>query len=202
MPCLPFRPGVAGCDEAGRGPLAGPVVCAAVVLRRGFDAEGIDDSKRLDPDRRLELAERIRTGSACWAVEFIDVAEVDDLNILWASMTGMARALAKLQPCPKKAVVDGNIVPPGAPCECKAIVGGDGKNAAIAAASILAKTARDQYMAEMGGLYPEYGFERHFGYPTPEHLEALRAHGPCPIHRRSFTRIREMIEQPCLTFVD
>lgn len=192
-------PGAVGADEAGRGPLAGPVVAAAVILPEDFDCEGIDDSKKLDPSERVRLAERILT-YAVFAVEVADHQEVDRLNILHASMAAMGRAIGRL---PKgKVYVDGNRLPPGLHGEAEAVVQGDGKYACIAAASILAKTTRDDIMRQMGEQYPGYGFERHFGYATPEHLNALTALGPCPIHRRSFAPVRLHISalQACLTF--
>ncbi len=199
MRALPFEPGVAGCDEAGRGPLAGPVVCAAVVLPAGFDARGLDDSKKLDAPRRAMLANRVRDG-AVWAVEVVPADEVDRLNVLWASLAGMERALARLDPAPRAALIDGH-TPPREPCvPVTCLVKGDGKDAAIAAASILAKTVRDGLMVELAAEFPKYGFDRHFGYPTPDHLAALREHGPCPAHRRSFGPVRDLLEQPCLGF--
>ncbi len=185
MKTLEHIPNAAGLDEAGRGPLAGPVVAAAVVLPEGFDVCGLNDSKQLDLATRLELEIRIKEG-AVWSVCFVEPDEIDQLNILWASMAAMERAYFKLDVVPAQTFVDGNRVPKALLGCGQAVVKGDAKLACIAAASILAKTARDRYMAEMACMHPEYGFERHFGYPTPEHLEALRKHGPCAIHRRSF----------------
>jgi len=196
MKVLLHHPDAAGADEAGRGPLAGPVVAAAVILRCDFDIAGLDDSKRLDAATREALAERIKASSV-YAIEAADPDEIDRLNILHASMAAMARAIARVSP--PKVYVDGNRLPPGLGCEAEAVVKGDGKIACIAAASILAKVTRDRMMVEMGTRYPGYGFERHFGYPTPEHLAALRSLGPCPIHRRSFAPVQEA-SQPCLTF--
>jgi ribonuclease HII len=176
--------------------LAGPVVAAAVVLPEGFDIEGLDDSKKLDAATRERLADRIILGSS-FAIEVCDHLEIDRLNILHASMEAMARAIARVSP--QKVYVDGNRLPKGLTCEAEAVVKGDGKFACIAAASILAKTTRDRLMVGMGARYPGYGFERHFGYPTPEHFEALKRLGPCPIHRRSFAPVREA-DQLCLTF--
>lgn len=189
-------PGMAGADEAGRGPLAGPVVAAAVILPEGFDVAGLDDSKKLDSEQRDAQAQRIMA-NAIYAIEFAWVDEVDRLNILHASMAAMGRAIARIQP--PKVYVDGNRLPVGLCCEGEAVVKGDGKMACIAAASILAKTARDHHMVEMGSRYPGYGFEKHFGYPTPEHLESLKRLGPCDIHRRSFAPVRDYI-QGCLIF--
>lgn len=189
-------PGVAGADEAGRGPLAGPVVAAAVVLPDGFDVSGINDSKKLTPAQREELATVI-TDTATWCVEVVDVEEIDRINILWASMAGMARALERIGAA--RALIDGNCLPKTT-VPVEAVVGGDGKYACIAAASILAKTTRDSLMRDLSLEYPEYGFDVHFGYSTPEHIAALDKHGPCPLHRRSFARISDLINQPCLTF--
>ncbi|HEY3781436.1 MAG TPA: ribonuclease HII [Fimbriimonadaceae bacterium] len=197
-PRLKHLPGVAGLDEAGRGPLAGPVFAAAVILPKGFHYKGLNDSKQLDAKRREELAIRIKR-SAIWAVTFADVEEIDRLNILWASMAAMARALSQLSVRPEQALVDGNKLPKDLPCEAKAIVDGDAKYACIAAASILAKTARDKYMKELCPQYPEYGFSQHFGYSTPQHKRALAEFGPCEIHRKTFWPCRLSL-QPELSF--
>ncbi len=194
-------PGAAGADEAGRGPLAGPVVAAAVILPDEFDFSGINDSKRVDPATRRQLAERI-CAHAVYAVEIADHIEIDRINILHASLAAMGRAIARIPAT--KVYVDGNILPKGLECQAEAIVKGDEKLACVAAASILAKTTRDRIMTHLAIEYPGYGFERHFGYSTPEHLTALAKLGPCPIHRRSFARVREtdpsfVTEQPCLT---
>ena len=181
---------MAGADEAGRGPLAGPLVAAAVVLPSGFDLAGLDDSKRLSPARRGELEGRIKA-EARWAVEVVSAAEVDRLNPLRASLEAMGRALARLEP--ERAAVDGNAAPRGLAFPVEAVVKGDGKLAAVAAASILAKTARDRLMVFLAEEYPAYGFERHMGYGTPAHLAALRAHGPCPEHRRSYAPVRALL---------
>jgi ribonuclease HII len=175
-------------------------VAAAVILPRGFDVSGINDSKKLLPDAREELALRIKE-SAIWSVSAVGADEIDRLNILWASMEAMKRALEALPVVPKQALVDGDRIPPGVSLDCllKPIVKGDAKMACIAAASIIAKTTRDRLMRELGAEYPGYGFEDHFGYSTPEHQEALRKLGPCAIHRRSFWRVRDA-EQGCLIF--
>lgn len=185
MKVLEHIPNAAGLDEAGRGPLAGPVVAAAVILPEGFDVRGLNDSKQLDIGARLEQEERIKA-EAVWSVCFVDQEEIDQLNILWASMAAMERAFFSLSVMATQAYVDGNRVPKALLGCGQAVVKGDGKLACIAAASILAKTARDRFMVSMADRYPQYGFDRHFGYPTPEHLDLLRHHGPCPIHRRSF----------------
>lgn len=201
---LPMTPGAVGADEAGRGPLAGPVVAAAVVLPESFDTMGLNDSKQLDPARREELFTRIQA-SASWAISFSDPVEIDRINILHASMTAMARAISALwsghtsgstsvggpETQFSLALIDGNRLPAGLPCPGQAVVKGDGKHAEIAAASILAKVTRDRYMVALASEFPDYGFERHFGYPTPDHLAALSKVGPCPHHRRSFRPVYE-----------
>lgn len=201
-PVVRLERGGLGLDEAGRGPLAGPVVVAAVWLPETFDVAGLDDSKKLSRARRDEAATRIRE-EAAYAVEIVDVDDIDRLNILWASMEGMRRAWSRIRslvPGDAIAYVDGDRVPPGLEGRHYHVVKGDGRMACIAAASILAKTTRDALMTEFADRYPEYGFERHFGYATPEHLGLLRRHGPCPLHRRTFSPVREMVLQPCLAF--
>jgi len=193
MPRLKVTPGIAGLDEAGRGPLAGPVVAAAVVLPKFFRSVGINDSKKLTREQREVLAVRIKK-SALWAVGLCSVEEIDRLNILEASMEAMRRALAQLDAY-EGIVVDGNRMPRG--LEGQTVIGGDGRYVCIAAASIIAKTTRDALMTELALEHPVYGFEKHFGYSTPEHMAALREHGPCAIHRRSFAPVREA-EQPVL----
>lgn len=181
---------VAGVDEAGRGPLAGPVVVAAVILDPARPIAGLDDSKRLSAARRAALAPQIEATALAWRVEFVSVAEIDAHNILHATLHGMRRALAALRPPPQHALVDGDRVPDGLACAATAVVGGDASEPVIMAASILAKVARDRHMQALHQRYPEYGFERHMGYPTPEHRAALQRHGPCPEHRRSFAPVR------------
>ena len=184
---LDRRPGWAGADEAGRGPLAGPVVAAAVILPADFNIQGLNDSKKLDVNKRDGLEQRIREG-AIFHVEFAWPDEIDQRNILHASLAAMSRAILAL-PNPIGALIDGNQIPKGITIPVETVVKGDGKIAEIAAASILAKNARDRYMVEIAEQYPGYGFEKHFGYPTPEHLEALKHLGPCSIHRRSFAPV-------------
>jgi ribonuclease HII len=191
-------PGAAGADEAGRGPLAGPVVAAAVVLPDGFDVTGINDSKKVEPRAREALAIRIKA-TAVWYIERVEPDEIDRINILWASMAAMERALRRLSPQPEYAYIDGNRLPKSMPCPGEWVIKGDGKYACVAAASILAKVERDRIMANYAFEYPHYGFERNFGYPTPDHFHALAEHGPCPIHRRSFAPVSDR-EQLCLTF--
>lgn len=180
---------VCGVDEAGRGPLAGPVYAAAVVLNPRRPIDGLDDSKALTAARREDLAEQIRTRAKAWCIGVATVAEIDSINILQASMLAMYRAVAGLGVAPDLARVDGNRAPRLA-CAVETVVGGDALVPAISAASILAKTARDQALCELHGLYPEYGFDQHKGYGTPLHLERLAAHGACPEHRRSFAPVR------------
>lgn len=184
-------PGCAGVDEAGRGPLAGPVVAAAVILPEGFEIKGLNDSKKLTREQRERL-EPIILEKAVYSIIFVDNREIDELNILWASMAAMKRAVEGLSQTPLGIYVDGNRVPPG--LQAEAVVKGDGKVAEIAAASILAKTARDRYMIEIDAQFPQFGFAKHFGYPTPEHLEALRLHGPCELHRYSYGPVQQLAQ--------
>ncbi|MDR1050112.1 MAG: ribonuclease HII [Deltaproteobacteria bacterium] len=179
-----LRP-LAGLDEAGRGPLAGPLVAAAVVLPAGFDSPLVDDSKKLRPEAREKLYELVVSQALCWARAEISPAEVDRLNPLQASMTAMARSLAQLPVTVALALVDGNQAPP-LPVPLRTVVGGDGLSLSIAAASIVAKVTRDRLMDEADKIYPQYGFARHKGYGTREHLEALKKHGPSPIHRLTY----------------
>ena len=181
---------VAGVDEAGRGPLAGPVAVAAVILDPSRPIAGLGDSKALSEARREALAPLIRERALAWHLELVPIEEIDRLNILHATMAGMARAVHALSPAATLALVDGNRLPPGLPCPAQALVKGDAREPAIMAASILAKVARDQWMRELELLHPGYGFALHKGYPTPDHLEALRRLGPCPQHRRSFAPVR------------
>ena len=181
---------VAGVDEAGRGPLAGPVVCAAVILDPRRRIRGLADSKQLDEAERERLYPKIVARCIAWQVVFVEREEIDRLNILWATMTGMRRALAAISPAATRAVIDGDRVPPGLPCPATALIGGDGLHAAIMAASILAKVSRDRHMAALCARYPGYGFSRHKGYSTPEHFAALDRLGPCAEHRRSFAPVR------------
>ena len=179
---------VAGIDEAGRGPLAGPVVAAAVILDPARPIRGLADSKLLTPERREVLAIRIRERAIAWATGQADVAEIDTINILHATMLAMRRAVDALPVPPEEALVDGNRCP-DLVCRVRAIVNGDRDVKAISAASIIAKTARDAMLREFDKLYPMYGFAQHKGYATPDHLEALDRHGPCPLHRRSFAPV-------------
>lgn len=179
---------IAGVDEAGRGPLAGPVVAAAVILDHARPIPGLADSKTLGPARRERLAAEVRAQSLAWALGRADVAEIDRLNILQAALLAMRRAVVALSVAPEKVLVDGNRCPRLA-CPCEAIVKGDASVPVIGAASILAKVARDAELRELHDRYPQYDFARHKGYPTAAHLVALRRHGPCPEHRRSFAPV-------------
>ena len=177
---------VAGVDEVGRGPLAGPVGVAAVILDPDDPPEGVDDSKALSAARREALSELIFAKAASVAIAFASVAEIDALNIRGATLLAMARAVAALSPRADFALIDGRDAPPGLCCPARAIVGGDGRSMSIAAASIVAKVARDALMARLDGECPGYGFAAHAGYCTRAHLEALARLGPTPFHRRSF----------------
>jgi ribonuclease HII len=187
---------IAGVDEAGRGPLAGPVAVAAVILDPARPIAGLNDSKKLTERRREVLFPLICEHALAWRIEFVEAGEIDALNILQATLTGMRRALLALAPAAELALVDGNRLPRDLPCPARAIVGGDGLEPAIMAASILAKVARDRRMVELHAHYPQYGFDGHKGYPSPAHLAALRTHGPCPQHRRSFAPVRDALHTP------
>lgn len=193
MPELIIPPGlVCGIDEAGRGPLAGPVVAAAVILDPARPIVGLNDSKKLSEKKRDQLAVLIRAQAVAWAVAEASVEEIDRLNILQATMLAMQRAVAALAVAPERAMVDGNRCPPlSIPAE--AVVKGDGKIASIAAASILAKTVRDAGMLALHAEYPMYGFDRHMGYPTAAHFAALAAYGASPVHRRSFAPVAQQL---------
>jgi len=185
---------ICGVDEVGRGPLAGAVVAAAVILDPARPVDGLADSKRLSEKRREALFVEIREKAMSWSLGRAEVEEIDNINILQASLLAMRRAVEGLYPAPDHAFIDGNRVPQRLPCTAQAIVGGDGTEACIAAASIMAKVSRDREMIELDLLYPQYGLARHKGYPTKLHLEALREHGVTPIHRRSFAPIRKLLE--------
>lgn len=187
---------VAGVDEAGRGPLAGPVVVAAVILDPARPIEGLADSKRLSAGRRERLYSLIIENAHQYAIERVEAAEIDHVNILQSTLLGMSRALAALAPAPGLALVDGNQLPPSLPCPARAIVHGDVSEPAISAASILAKVTRDRILLAYESRWPGYGFAQHKGYPSAAHLAALHRLGPCPEHRRSFAPVREA----CLRF--
>lgn len=179
----------AGCDEAGRGPLAGPVFAAAVILPEGFHHPLLNDSKQMSEKSRDTLRAIIEEQAVAWAVEEVSAEEIDNINILRASITGMQRAVLKLSVKPEFLLIDGNrftAFGDYGPDKFKTVVHGDATYASIAAASVLAKTHRDEYMRQLALQYPEYGFDKNMGYPTPEHIEAIRRYGFTPAHRRSF----------------
>lgn len=176
----------AGCDEAGRGPLAGPVFAAAVILPRGFSHPLLNDSKKMSRAQRDILRPIIEREAVAWAVEMVSAEEIDNLNILWASVTGMQRAVRRLKVKPDFLLIDGNRFRPFDGYQYQTVVHGDATYASIAAASVLAKTHRDEYMTELATRYPQYGWERNMGYPTAEHISAVRKFGYTPEHRKSF----------------
>jgi len=186
---------VAGVDEAGRGPLAGPLAVAAVILDPRHPIDGLDDSKKLSAAHREALYTQIVAHALAWSVVLIEVEEIDRINIFQATMTGMSRALRGLQLPAQEAWIDGNQLPRDLPCPGHAIVGGDALEPAISAASILAKVSRDRLMIAMETTWPGYGFAAHKGYCTRLHLEALQRLGPCPQHRRSFAPVRMLLDQ-------
>jgi ribonuclease HII len=181
---------VAGVDEAGRGPLAGPVVAAAVILPKSHTIEGLNDSKKLSEKKREQLFEQIKSEAISYSICEASVEEIDELNILHASMLAMQRSIESLSVQPHLVLIDGNRCPNTA-VPTKAIVGGDALEPTISAASILAKVTRDRLMREMDTLYPDFGFAKHKGYPTKEHREKLIRHGPCAIHRRSYAPVQQ-----------
>jgi ribonuclease HII len=181
---------IAGVDEAGDGPLAGPLVVAAVVLDPSRAPAGIDDSKRLSAKKREALYPAILEQALAWSVIVIEAEEIDRRNIFQATLHGMRRAVEALACAVDQALIDGNKLPPRLPCAARAVIGGDGLEPAIGAASILAKVSRDRAMQALHAQHPGYGFDRHMGYPTPEHLAALQRIGPCAQHRRSFAPVR------------
>ena len=176
----------AGCDEAGRGPLAGPVFAAAVILPEGFSHPLLNDSKQMSEKARDQLREVIEKEAVSWAVEAVSPEEIDTVNILNASILGMQRAVRRLDPRPGFLLVDGNRFKPCDGIPYKTVVHGDATYAAIAAASVLAKTHRDAYMRQIAAEYPRYGWDRNMGYPTKEHIEAIKRYGYTPYHRKSF----------------
>lgn len=188
---------IAGVDEAGRGPLAGPVVAAAVILNPARAIRGLRDSKQLTAQRRDVLAARIRERALAWAVAQSDHAEIDAINILQASLLAMRRALQGLATRPTKIIIDGNCAPQlhdcFADCEVRTVIGGDASVASVSAASILAKTYRDAWMVREDQRYPGYGLGKHFGYCTRMHVKAMVALGPCAIHRRSFNPLKSWL---------
>ena len=186
---------LAGVDEAGRGPLAGPVVAAAVILNPSKPIKGLNDSKKLSAKRRDALFDEIQDKALCLCVAQASVQEIDELNILRATLLAMQRAVAGLRLAPAKVLVDGNQLPM-LPMLCEAVVGGDALIAEISAASILAKVQRDRWCAEVDLTWPAYGFAKHKGYGTAAHMQALQEHGPCELHRRTFAPIAKLLGQP------
>ena len=186
---------LAGVDEAGRGPLAGPVAAAAVILDPLYPIDGLADSKTLSAPRREQLAAQIEQHALSWAVCFAEAEEIDRRNILHATLAAMARAVGALERLPTVVLIDGNRVPQ-LPCEAHAVIKGDARVACISAASILAKVSRDRHMVALHERYPQYGFAQHKGYPTQLHRAALVAHGPTPEHRRSFAPVRAALRCP------
>lgn len=192
-PCLPFETHlIAGVDEVGRGPLAGPVVAAAVILDPEQPIAGLADSKKLSEKRREVLADLIQTRALAWSIARAEVEEIDAINILQASLLAMRRAVEALMPAAKYALIDGNRCPE-LPCAAEAVVKGDSRVAAISAASIIAKVARDHEMVRMDREYPGYGLAQHKGYPSKAHLRALEQLGVTPIHRRSYAPVRRVL---------
>ena len=185
----------AGVDEAGRGPLAGPLAVAAVILNPARPIRGLDDSKKLSEARRETLFPRIVERALAYCIVLVEPEEIDSLNIFHATMTGMRRAIAGLAPAAQHALIDGNKLPPDLPCPARAIVGGDALEPAISAASILAKVTRDRLMVQLDSAYPGYGFAMHKGYPTPAHFASLQRLGPCALHRRSYAPVRLLLDQ-------
>lgn len=186
---------IAGVDEAGRGPLAGAVYAAAVILDAANPIDGLADSKKLSQKKRESLAQEIKQKALCWCIAQADAAEIDRLNILQASLTAMRRAVMGLSMAPEKVLVDGNRCPQ-LEFPVEAIVKGDALVPAISAASILAKVARDQEMEDLDAVYPGYGFALHKGYPTAAHLTALETLGPSPVHRRSYAPVKRLLGVP------
>lgn len=184
---------VCGVDEVGRGPLAGAVVAAAVILDPARPIDGLADSKKLSEKRREQLSVEIRDKALAWSLGRAEVEEIDRINILHASLLAMRRAVLGLAVAPAHALIDGNRVPDDLPCSAQAIVGGDASEPAIAAASIIAKVARDREMVELATRFPGYGLEKHKGYPTKVHIEALQTLGVTVIHRRSFGPVRRLL---------
>ena len=186
---------IAGVDEAGRGPLVGSVVAAAVILDPNNPIEGLNDSKKLSEKKREKLFVEIQEKALAWAIAEASHTEIDEINILQASLLAMCRAVEALNILPDHVLVDGNKVPQGLAMSCDAIVGGDALHAEISAASILAKVTRDRDMVELDVQYPQFGFAKHKGYPTKAHFEAIAAHGVIDEHRRSYAPVRKALEQ-------
>jgi ribonuclease HII len=191
---------LAGTDEAGRGPLAGNVVAAAVILDKGNRIEGLDDSKKLSESKRQLLADEIKMNALSWSIVSITPEQIDEINILQASLLAMRTAAERLDVTPQHIFVDGNKNLPDCFCENTAVIKGDSRVAEISAASILAKVERDQQMLTLHEKYPDYGFDQHKGYPTRSHREILYQIGPCPEHRRSYAPVREALERNRIIF--
>ena len=186
-------PIICGVDEAGRGPLAGDVYAAAVILEDDTVIEGINDSKKLSEKKREKLYDEIIAKAKSYCIATASVSEIDSMNILQATMLAMKRAVEGLSETPNLALIDGNKTPSDMKCKSEYVIKGDATSASIAAASILAKVARDRYIVELDSVYPQYGFAKHKGYPTKDHLEAVAEYGPCPIHRLTFKGVREHV---------
>lgn len=194
---------IAGVDEAGRGPLAGPLVVAACIWPLEKPFLGVNDSKKLSMEQREAIFKQItEDGSIFYSIVVICPEKIDEINILQATLEGMKEAVSRLPIRAGYALIDGNKIPEGMPCPSSAIVKGDGKSVSIAAASILAKVTRDRLMHEYHLIYPEYHFDRHMGYPTALHLEKLRQHGPCPIHRKSYGPVKKIFELRACPILD
>ena len=179
---------VCGVDEAGRGPLAGPVYAAAVILPSDCEIEGLNDSKKLSEKKREQLYDVIKEKAVAYCIASADVEEIESVNILRATYLAMNRAIDGLKIKPDYALIDGNRIPDGIKVECETVVGGDAKSLSIAASSVLAKVSRDRYIIELDEKYPEYNFKKHKGYGTKEHTDAILKYGPCEIHRMSFLK--------------
>lgn len=187
---------ICGVDEAGRGPLCGPVCCAAVILNPNDPIEGVNDSKKLTEKRREALFEQITARAIAYKIVFVSPQEIDEKNILWATMGGMASAVAALEPQPELALIDGNRCPPGLSIRAQAVIKGDATSASIAAASILAKVSRDRYMLELDRQFPQYQLAKHKGYPTALHYELIARYGIQPFYRRSFLKKQGYWHEP------
>lgn len=185
---------IAGVDEAGRGPLAGPVVAAAVILPQDFDVTGINDSKQLTSEQREKLKQKIEQAALSIGIGIVDAEVIDRINILQATYQAMRLAIQQCYPVPELLLADAVTIPKISIPQ-RSIIKGDAKSHSIAAASIVAKTTRDEWMRQAAEKYPVYGFEQHMGYGTPAHLQAIQQHGPCPIHRRSFAPVKELMQE-------
>ena len=184
---------IAGVDEAGRGPLAGPVVCCAVILPASFHLLGLNDSKKLSAKQREKLFNEIQKQAVAFSIVFVGPKEIDSYNILQATLLGMTRAIEQLSIAPSLALIDGNKIPMNLPCSARAIIKGDSKEQCIMAASILAKVSRDRYMDALHTSFPQFGFAQHKGYPTAQHIKAINAHGVCPEHRKSYATVQKAL---------